>query len=123
MISEYELKRAMDINLNSPTKEMYDLLKDIISIMIDEGFSLEDMKTILKHALLSEIIKRLDSVDDKLDFALNCDYFWEYFDKKSENEYSVENIIKRHNIKSKEAIELLEKKNRTKNYKYTLNDI
>lgn len=125
MSFESEIELHMEsIRWKSPTEEIYGLLKGIISMLIDEGFSLADMKKILKHALVNEIIKKLDNVDDKLDFVLNCDYFWEYFDEKTKpDKYSLENIIKKYNKNSEKIIKELAEKPRTLHYKYTLNDL
>ena len=124
-MNEAEMKMHMEsIRWKSTTEEIYVLLKEIISIMIDNGFSLNDMKKMLKHALVNEIIKKLDDVDDKLDFVLNCDYFWKYFDEKSgPDKYSLDTIIKKYNKDSEKIIKELGETPRTVHHKYSLNDI
>ena len=125
MSIESEIELHMEsLRWKNCTEEIYGLLKGIISTMIDEGFSLSDMKKILKHALVNEIIKKLDDVDDKLEFVLNCDYFWEYFDEKSATDkHSLGRVISKYNKDSESIIKEIAQKSRTPHYKYTINDI
>ncbi len=124
-MNEAEMKMHMEsIRWKSTTEEIYVLLKEIISIMIDNGFSLNEMKKMLKHALVNEIIKKLDDVDDRLDFVLNCDYFWEYVDEKDGlDKYSLDTLIKKYNKDSEKIIKELAEKPKTVRHKYSLKDI
>lgn len=103
--------------------QAYSILNSSIEILINEGFTDEEIKLLFKHSFVEQKTRKMDP-DEMIDFMLNCDYFWEYFDSKADPEiYSTEAILKAYGKYSKELAEKLDERAKNRIFEHRFNDI
>lgn len=92
--------------------EIREILSTCVDILITEGFTDDEINVFFKHCHIGERIKSL-SKDEKIDYILNCDSFWEYYEDKAEYEkYSREEILKKRRKYTEKYVKDVENRNR-----------
>lgn len=64
-------------------KEIKEILSTCINILMVEGFTEDEINILFKHCFIEEKIKSL-STEEKINYILNCDSFWEDYEAKAE---------------------------------------
>lgn len=99
------------------------IFNSCVEMFIHEGFTDDEIKLLFKHSFVEQKLKTLD-VDDQIDYVLNCDYFWDFFDEKSDSAtYSIETILKKYGKYNEDLVKKLEKKAKKRHYKNSFADI
>lgn len=103
--------------------ETHKILSTCIEILIKEEFTDEEIKLLFKHSFIEQKVKNMDP-DEKIDYILNCDYFWNFFDEKSDPEkFSTEAILKKYGKYSEKLVKEFDEKARKQLFENSFADI
>ena len=103
--------------------QTHKILSSCIQILIKEDFTDEEIKLLFKHSFIEQKIKNLNP-EDEIDYILNCDYFWDFFNEKSNLEKSsIEAILRKYGKYSEKLVKEFDEKARKRLFENSFADI